>query len=63
MRILLAEDDPVSRHRLSATLTKWGKRIALGVGAVTEFYCTDDSSGMNTAIAASEAAIRAVTSA
>ena len=29
MKILLAEDDPVSRHRLSATLTKWGHEIVV----------------------------------
>jgi hypothetical protein len=55
--------DALVRAGAFATLTKWGKRIAIGVGAVKEFFCTDDSSGMDTAIAASEAAVRAVTAA
>lgn len=55
--------DALVRAGVFAALTKWGKKIALGVGAVKEFYCTDDSSGMDTAIALSEAAIRAVNAA
>jgi sigma-B regulation protein RsbU (phosphoserine phosphatase) len=30
MRVLLAEDDPVSRHRLQIMLTKWGHEVLIG---------------------------------
>lgn len=44
-------------------LTGWGKKIAIEVGAVKEFYCTSDASGMDTAIANSVTSIRNVQSA
>src|SRR5690349_16994319 len=44
-------------------LGQWGKKISLGVGAVKEFYCTPDASGMNQATADTLKAIAAVSSA
>lgn len=41
-------------------LVRWGKKLSIGVGAVKEFYCTDDDSGMNTAVQDTLAAIDAV---
>jgi hypothetical protein len=41
-------------------LTRWGKKTALGVGAVKEFYCTADASGMNAAIDGTLKAVAAV---
>jgi len=55
--------DALVRAGVFAKLTQWGKQIALGVGAVKEFYCTNDSSGMDTSIRRSADAIRAVTAA
>ncbi|MEO8522387.1 MAG: hypothetical protein ABI603_13555 [Acidobacteriota bacterium] len=43
------------------TVTRsWRKKIALEVGAVKEFYCTDDDSGMQEAIDATLASVEAV---
>lgn len=43
------------------TLTRtWGKKIAIEVGAVKEFYCTPDSRGMQEAIDATAASVKAV---
>lgn len=43
------------------TVTRsWGKKIALEVGAVKEFYCTADDSGMQEAIEATLASVEAV---
>lgn len=39
---------------------QWGKKIAVEVGAVKEFYCTADASGMNEAAGATVASVRAV---
>ena len=39
----------------------WGKRIALEVGAVKEFYCTTDARGMQDAVQATLDSIAAVT--
>jgi hypothetical protein len=44
-------------------LGRWGKKISIGVGAVKEFYCTDDPSGMNQAVSDTLKAIAGVTSA
>ena len=55
--------DALVRVGAFATLRKWGKDVALGVGAVKEFFCTEDSSGMDAAIAAGKQAIRAVVAA
>jgi hypothetical protein len=41
-------------------LNRWGKKIAIEVGAVKEFYCTPDSSGMDAAIADTLASVKAV---
>jgi hypothetical protein len=42
-------------------LKQWGKKISLGVGAVKEFYCTDDASGMNRSTADTLQAMTAIT--
>ena len=44
-------------------LSSWGKKTALGLGAVKPFYCTADSSGMDASIAASLQALQAVSQA
>lgn len=41
-------------------LTQWGIKTAIEVGAVKDFYCTPDASGMDAAIAASVSSIQAV---
>ncbi len=41
-------------------LASWNKHIAIEAGAVKDFYCTPDASGMNQAIANSLDSIRAV---
>lgn len=38
----------------------WGKKIAIEVGAVKEFYCTPDARGMQSAIDATAASVAAV---
>jgi hypothetical protein len=45
------------------TLNNWGKKLAIEVAAVKEFYCTPDASGMQASIADTLASISAVTSA
>jgi hypothetical protein len=45
------------------TLTQWNKKIAIEAGAVKEFYCTPDASGMQAAINGTLDSIRAVQSA
>src|SRR4029079_1125987 len=40
-------------------LAGWHKKLSIGVGSVKEFYCTDDASGMNNAIAETLKAIDA----
>jgi hypothetical protein len=52
--------DALVRANAFRTLKQWGKKIAIEVGAVKEFYCTPDASGMNEAIRATVASIRAV---
>jgi hypothetical protein len=42
------------------TLSQWGIKIAIEAGAVKEFYCTPDASGMNRAIAETLDSVRAV---
>src|SRR5258708_1161761 len=42
--------DALARAGAFQTLTRWGKKIAIEAGAVKEFYCTPDASGMNAAI-------------
>jgi hypothetical protein len=44
-------------------LVRWGKRLSIGVGAVKEFYCTADGSGMNESIANTLDAVAKVTQA
>jgi hypothetical protein len=55
--------DALARAGAFRLLTTWGKKIALEVGAVKEFYCTPDPSGMSAAVAATLASVRAVESA
>lgn len=52
--------DALSRAGAFRQLTAWGKKIALEVGAVKDYYCTPDASGMNTSIADTVEAVRAV---
>jgi len=42
------------------TLTQWGKKIGIEVGAVKEFYCTADASGMDAAVRDTLASVAAV---
>ncbi len=42
------------------TLNSWGKKTAIEVGAVKDFYCTPDASGMQASIAASVQSVQAV---
>jgi len=44
-------------------LVRWRIKLSIGVGAVKEFYCTTDSSGMNAAIANTLDAVAKVTQA
>lgn len=55
--------DALVRAGAFQTLTKWNKKIAIEAGAVKEFYCTPDSSGMQAAISNTLDSIRAVQSA
>lgn len=55
--------DALTRAGAFSALKRWGKHTAIGVGAVKEFYCTADPSGMAAAIAGAEHAIRAVNAA
>lgn len=55
--------DALARAGVFAKLVQWHKRTAIGVGAVKEFYCTADASGMAAAISNTAQAIRAVTAA
>jgi hypothetical protein len=52
--------DVLARAGAFSKVTGWGKKIALEVGAVKEFYCTADASGMNRAIADTIASVQAV---
>jgi hypothetical protein len=53
--------DALVRAGAFRTLTRtWGKKIALEVGAVKEFYCTPDGHGMQEAIDATLASVQAV---
>jgi hypothetical protein len=42
--------DALARAGAFRTLTRWGKKVAIEAGAVKEFYCTPDASGMSAAI-------------
>ena len=42
--------DALVRAGAFQTLTTWGKKIAIEAGAVKQFYCTPDASGMQQAI-------------
>jgi hypothetical protein len=44
-------------------LVRWGKKLSIGVGAVKEFYCTTDASGMNESIVNTLDAVAKVTQA
>ena len=52
--------DALARAGAFRTLSRWGLKIALEVGAVKEFYCTPDARGMTEAIQNTVAAVRAV---
>lgn len=52
--------DALVRAGAFRTLSRWGKKIAIEVGAVKDFYCTPDARGMNEAIASTVASVRAV---
>src|SRR3954467_12343192 len=53
--------DALVRAGAFRLLAQWKKKIAIEAGAVKEFYCTPDASGMNEAIAQTVASSRAVT--
>lgn len=55
--------EALARAGAFSQLKRWGKHTAIGVGAVKEFYCTPDSSGMAAAVSDAEDAIRAVNTA
>jgi hypothetical protein len=50
----------LARAGVFRTLKNWGKKTSIEVGAVKEFYCTPDASGMNAAIAGTLESVRAV---
>ncbi len=52
--------DALVRAQAFRRLAQWRKQIAIEVGAVKEFYCTADGSGMRESIAASVAAVEAI---
>ncbi|HEY2432504.1 MAG TPA: hypothetical protein VGI12_07500 [Vicinamibacterales bacterium] len=52
--------DALVRANAFRLLTSWHKAIAIEAGAVKDFYCTPDASGMNAAIAVTVASIQAV---
>ncbi|HET7694772.1 MAG TPA: hypothetical protein VFK57_03625 [Vicinamibacterales bacterium] len=52
--------EALARAGVFRTVKQWGRKLALEVGAVKEFYCTPDARGMNEAIQGTVASIRAV---
>jgi hypothetical protein len=50
----------LARAGVFRTLKNWGKKTSIEVGAVKEFYCTPDASGMNAAIAGTLESVRAI---
>ena len=52
--------DALARAGAFRLLGGWNKKIAIEAGAVKDYYCTPDASGMNASIADSVASIRAV---
>jgi hypothetical protein len=52
--------DALARAGAFRLVTQWRKKIAIEAGAVKDFYCTPDASGMNEAIGNSVASLRAV---
>jgi hypothetical protein len=52
--------DALARAGAFRLLGEWKKKIAIEAGAVKEFYCTPDASGMNESIANTVASIRSV---
>lgn len=50
----------LARADVFRLLTRWGKRTAIGVGSVKEFYCTPDGSGMQQSVTDTLRAIDAV---
>jgi hypothetical protein len=52
--------DALARAGVFRQLNQWRIQTAIEVGAVKEFYCTPDARGMNEAIAATLASVRAI---
>ena len=52
--------DALVRAGAFRKLASWGKKIAIEVGAVKEFFCTPDASGMTDSIRQTIASVRAV---
>lgn len=52
--------DALARTGAFRLLKEWGIKTAIEVGAVKDFYCTPDASGMRGAIAGTVASIRAI---
>jgi hypothetical protein len=52
--------DALARVGAFRRLGQWKKKIAIESGSVKEFFCTPDASGINAAITASVASVRAV---
>jgi hypothetical protein len=50
----------LARAGVFRTLKNWGKKTAIEVGAVKDFYCTPDPSGMNAAIAGTLESVQAI---
>jgi len=55
--------DALARAGAFRLLGQWQKKIAIEAGAVKEFYCTPDASGMNASIADTTDSLKAVASA
>jgi hypothetical protein len=55
--------DALVRVNAFRKLRLWGKKLSIEVGAVKEFYCTDDASGMNESIGNTLDAVAAVVAA
>jgi hypothetical protein len=52
--------DALVRVDAFRTLMRWGKHIALGVGAVKPFFCTPDASGMQRSLQETLKAVQAI---
>ena len=63
MKILLAEDDRVSRRLLEITLTNWGHEIVLAVDGIDAWQALSTPAPINPAIGASSGCVDAITQA